>query len=117
MKILLVEYDLAIRKAVERFLRAYLGDSLKLELACNTIEALGKDVWGPDLVITDWHMATQGEGAVVVEHYKNLPEPVPVIVMSGDCVCGQAIAIGASRYLSKPFNPEELATAILELTT
>lgn len=68
---------------------------------------------GADLVITDMHMPIM-DGLETVAAIKKLNPEVPIILMTGQFEedAQQAINIGVSSFLSKPFRMEELLRAV-----
>jgi DNA-binding response OmpR family regulator len=68
----------------------------------------------PHLVISDLRLP-DGDGLDVVRAARGLPEPAPVIVVTGypsDETRRAAIAAGACAFLSKPFSAADLLAAI-----
>lgn len=76
----------------------------------------------PEIIITDLQMPGMS-GFELIEEIKksSLYKRVPIIVLSGQSNSSERVKclkLGASDYLAKPFNPEELklrATNILDL--
>lgn len=76
----------------------------------------------PEIIITDLQMPGMN-GFELIEEIKksSLYKRVPIIVLSGQSNSSERVKclkLGASDYLAKPFNPEELklrATNILDL--
>ena len=70
----------------------------------------------PDLVITDLHMPGR-DGFSVIEALKPLivESHLPVLVVSGDAAVesrNRALSLGARDFVSKPFDPTELALRV-----
>ena len=75
----------------------------------------------PDLVITDIVMPEK-DGIEVVTELRRMNARVPIIAISGHDSIGMrefllrsAQAFGAQRTFAKPFDPDELLDAVLEL--
>jgi DNA-binding NtrC family response regulator len=74
--------------------------------------------WGTkrhyDIVLTDIRMPDIG-GMIVLRDVKRAKPSVPVVVITGYATVKsavQAMKLGASDYLEKPFTPEELLNAV-----
>ena len=77
------------------------------------------DTVRPDLVLLDV-MMPGGSGLSVLEHVRNAPElkETPVIVVSAFAADRDHLAAfeaGASGFLKKPFDPDELSSLVTEL--
>ena len=73
----------------------------------------------PDLVLLDV-MMPGGSGLTVLEHVRNAPElkETPVVVISAFAADRDHLAAfeaGASGFLKKPFDPDELESLVNEL--
>ena len=73
----------------------------------------------PDLVIMDWRLGDT-DGATLLPKLlaAHAGDPPPVLVLSAyatDEKEGQALAVGARRFLSKPLRPDTLLAAIQEI--
>jgi DNA-binding response OmpR family regulator len=74
----------------------------------------------PDILILDWHMEPVS-GLEFIEELKNRPEVddmPPVIVLTGDNTPEtrrEALAVGATDFLSKPLDPSEVLLRIRNL--
>jgi len=74
----------------------------------------------PDLLLLDWHMERLS-GLEFIEHLKNRIPPddlPPVLVLTADAshdTRREALAVGASDFLSKPFDPSEVLLRIRNL--
>lgn len=111
-RVLLVEDDLLIQKAVHAKLKRQ-----GFEVTCcnDGKEALEKiQQEGPDIVLTDL-MLPYFSGLEVVSAVKKSERPIPVIVFS---VMGQeetveeAFRLGADDYITKPFSLNEVVIRI-----
>lgn len=111
-KILLVEDDVSFCKMLENFLtrKAY-----HVETAFSAEEAkikIKNDNF--DLVITDLRLPNYDGIELMSEFKKDFPQ-IPVILMTGYSdvnTAVKAIKNGASDYISKPFNPEEVLLVV-----
>jgi two-component system, NtrC family, response regulator HydG len=113
-KVLLIEDDLTYSKIIKNFLEK---NGYKVE-ACTGVEA-GKSLFGrltPDLVITDYRLP-DGTGMQVLEHIISSDHPSPVILITNYSDIRTAVKsmkMGASEYITKPVNPDELLLAVNE---
>lgn len=96
-------------------------DEFEVAAAANGLEGLRKLVsFKPDLVISDCLMPVMTGTEMLKEIHASYPEfvSVPFIFLSAHADRShieEGIAIGASRYVTKPVNYEELLTLITEL--
>jgi len=68
----------------------------------------------PHIMVLDILMAPVS-GFAVLKSLRNLAHP-PVIAMSAQASCGpEALGLGASAFLGKPFDPSELVSEIKRL--
>ena len=112
----LIEDDASIRNLFAEELR-YRGYSVIV--ARNGSEALDRlDMMTPDVIVLDLMMPVM-DGWTFVEHYRNQAgrRPVPIIAVSaeGDLPPGYE-ALGVTAFLRKPFDLNELANCIAQLT-
>jgi CheY-like chemotaxis protein len=106
--------------ALRELMRISLGPDYAFEEAADGTEAIELlDRIHPDLVLVDVMMPGQG-GLAVIEHLRGSPEHVhtPVIVVSAfssEPDRAAALAAGATAFVGKPFDPDELASLAEEL--
>lgn len=111
-RILLVEDDVAFCKMLENFLTR---KEYNVETAFSAEEAktkIKKDNF--DLIITDLRLPNYDGIELMSEFKKEFPQ-IPVILMTGYSdvnTAVKAIKNGASDYISKPFNPEEVLLVV-----
>lgn len=111
-KILLVEDDVSFCKMLENFLAR---KEYSVETAFTAEEAkikIKKDNF--DLIITDLRLPNYDGIELMSEFKKEFPQ-IPVILMTGYSdvnTAVKAIKNGASDYISKPFNPEEVLLVV-----
>ncbi len=111
-KILLIEDDVSFCKLLEKFLvkksflvtTAFTAEEAKIKI--NNEEF--------DLVITDLRLPNY-DGIELMTEFKKSHPAIPVVLMTGYSdvnTAVKAIKKGASDYISKPFNPEEVLLVI-----
>ncbi len=111
-KILVIEDDVSFCKLLEKFLTknnyeistAFSAEEAKIKAKNETI----------DLIITDLRLPNY-DGIQLLSEFKTDYPKIPVILMTGysDVTTAvKAIQNGASDYISKPFNPEEVLLVI-----
>jgi DNA-binding NtrC family response regulator len=111
-RILIVDDDSSVRQLVETILSAkgYL-----CETACDGAEALNRAVTGSfDAVITDVVMPHM-DGITLTRKLLNWNPLIPIMVMTGyldSKFADDAVDAGASDFISKPFNVEELSLRV-----
>lgn len=72
-----------------------------------------------DVVLTDIRMPDIG-GITVLRDIKKAKPSLPVVIVTGYATMGsatQALKLGASEYLEKPFTPDELSQAVSKAIT
>jgi two-component system response regulator HydG len=111
-KILLVEDDTAFCDMLAKFL---VRKSFEVETAYSAEEALSKiETEKLDLIITDLRLPNYDGIELMMQFKKKLPT-VPVVLMTGYSDVSTAVKAmknGASDYISKPFNPDEVLLVI-----
>ena len=111
-KILLIEDDISFCKLLEKFL---IKNSYAVTTSFSATEArnaVKKETF--DLVLTDLRLPDD-DGIGLMTEIKSAFPDVPVILMTGYAdvnTAVKAIKNGATDYISKPFNPEEVLLVI-----
>jgi two-component system, NtrC family, response regulator HydG len=111
-KILLIEDDISFCKLLERFL---VKKAFDVAIAFSAEEArlyVKKESF--DLILTDLRLP-DADGIVLMTEFKTSHPEIPVILMTGYSdvnTAVKAIKNGASDYISKPFNPDEVLLVI-----
>jgi two-component system response regulator HydG len=116
--VLIIEDDVAFAQLLVRFLQRH-GHVVSTASRVQTgISALKAEVF--ELVLLDYRLP-DGEGWEVLQYLRGQGSPMPpVIVMTtfNDVKTAvRTIRSGASDYITKPVNPDELLLAIKEATT
>jgi len=111
--IFIVDDDLSVRRSLARLLMSAGYDVV----ACATAEEfLALDVARPACLVTDVRMPGM-TGLDLLEALRSSGRDLPIILSSGDAdaaTAAQASARGAFRFVSKPFEPDELLGALEE---
>ena len=111
-KILLVEDDISFCDMLAKFLAR---KSYEITTAYSAEESLSKiETSTFDLIITDLRLPKY-DGIELMQKFKKKFPDVPVILMTGYSDVNTAVKAmknGASDYISKPFNPEEVILVI-----
>lgn len=111
-KILLIEDDISFCKLLEKFL---IKKSYDVSIAFSAAEAktaIAKETF--DLILTDLRLP-DSDGIVLMSEFKMTYPEIPIILMTGYSdvnTAVKAIKNGASDYISKPFNPDEVLLVI-----
>jgi CheY-like chemotaxis protein len=121
-KILVVDDNLVIRKVVERNLKSS-GYQVTLAVdASEAITAIKKEI--PDLILLDlifppdpMDVGMHWDGFAIIRWLHNMSEAshVPVVIISGTDPAkyrDRCLAAGATAYLHKPLNMDELIATI-----
>ncbi len=117
-KLMVVDDSNIIRNRIQR---AYDSDDFMLVASANNgIDAVEKfQTHQPDVVTMDLTMP-QMDGLECIEKLVKLDENVRILVVSAlsDKATGiEALSLGASGFLCKPFSDEELMSALRELVS
>lgn len=115
-RLMIVDDSNIIRNRIQRI---YNSEQFRLvTTASNGLDALNKfDIYHPQVVTMDLTMP-QMDGLECIEKMVNKDPDVKILVVSAlsDKATGiQALELGASGFLCKPFSEEELAEALDEL--
>ncbi|HET6863198.1 MAG TPA: response regulator [Pyrinomonadaceae bacterium] len=119
-KILIVDDSRTIRRMIAKSLASI--HKTTFEEAENGLEAIERLVLGPvSLMVLDLNMPEM-HGIEVLKFVRSRPAyrsmPVVVLTTRGDEVSqADAMAAGASLYLTKPFSPQELESKVRQLLT
>lgn len=116
--ILIVDDKPEIARVISMFLRSSYSTHIALG-GSQAIEYLEKSKEAPDLIISDVRMPDM-DGYEFIRAVKNNPSTnnVPIIVLSSVESSADRIRLlemGASDFVLKPFNPEELKVRIGKL--
>jgi two-component system response regulator AtoC len=112
-EVLVVDDDQTMRQYLTHFLSS-AGYSVECVASGNDAIARLSSGQSPDVILLDVMMPGM-DGLEVLGHFKKLKPALPIVILSG---LGQvktvveAIKLGASDYLSKPFEDQELELTI-----
>ncbi|MDR7209699.1 sigma-54 dependent transcriptional regulator [Flavobacterium piscis] len=111
-KILLIEDDISFCKLLEKFL---IKKAYDVSIAFSAAEAkLAMQKESFDLILTDLRLP-DSDGIVLMSEFKMSYPEIPIVLMTGYSdvnTAVKAIKNGASDYISKPFNPDEVLLVI-----
>jgi FixJ family two-component response regulator len=116
MLIAVVDDDLAVRKALSRYLRAAFFSVETFGCGAEFIEFLSG--YRPDCLLLDLEMKGIG-GYEVLRHICGTAHNFPVIIITGHADAGhrqEAFRLGADACLSKPVDGKLLLSTIASLT-
>jgi DNA-binding response OmpR family regulator len=112
MRVLVVDDEGIVLNSCRRILEP---EGYEVISAASAVEALAMvEKEYPSLLIADIKMPGK-DGIYLVRELKKRSRVVPVIMMSGYSTAetvAQALSIGASRFIAKPFTPEELLETV-----
>jgi two-component system chemotaxis response regulator CheY len=117
MRVLVVDDSSIIRRVVEQILEVLGHESVPAADGADALETL-RTTDGIQLILLDWNMPEMS-GIEFLRTVKADPdlEEIPVIMLTTESERRkmiEAIEAGAKHYLTKPFQPETLATKILQ---
>jgi DNA-binding response OmpR family regulator len=114
-KILLVEDDKKLAQTVQMLLEL---DSHTVEMAHDGTEAEGRlAAFDYDLLILDWDLPERS-GVDICRAYRSRGGSTPVLMLTGKHSINEkeeGFTAGADDYLTKPYNPRELAVRVKAL--
>ena len=117
MKVLVVDDSAIMRKVITQILEMLGHDSVPAANGLDAFERL-KEHEDVRLILLDWNMPEMN-GIEFLREIKARPglSEIPVIMLTTESERRkmiEAIEAGAKHYLTKPFQPETLATKILQ---
>ena len=117
MKVLVVDDSAIMRKVIEQILEMLGHESVPATHGLDAFEKL-KEHADVRLILLDWNMPEMN-GIEFLRAIKDRPglSEIPVIMLTTESERRkmiEAIEAGAKHYLTKPFQPETLATKILQ---
>ncbi len=115
ISVAVVDDDESVRRALARLLKS---ESIEVKGYGSGTEFLeGVGTTEPHCVILDLHMPDLN-GFDVLRHFARMQYQCPVIVMTGHDspkARAESLALGAVKYLAKPFDAELLVAAIRQI--
>lgn len=115
MKILVVEDDPLMLKLIEQTL---VGQGFEVSANQDFKSAIAQmNLFDPDLIITDIIMPS-ASGFEIISVVKSSSKSIPVLVISAideESTVFEALSLGASDFIIKPFTPSELLERISNL--
>jgi len=111
--VLLVDQDPSVRGVLTKALARFGHDALTASNAAETLHAVGTS--HIDLVICDWNMSGQVDGLELLRLLREEDRDVPVIMLTEFGTIEHAVSAmraGATHYLAKPFQNEQLQLTI-----
>ena len=117
MKVLVVDDSAIMRKVIEQILEMLGHEAVPATNGLDAFERL-KEHEDARLILLDWNMPEMN-GIEFLRAIKERPllADIPVIMLTTESERRkmiEAIEAGAKHYLTKPFQPETLATKILQ---
>jgi DNA-binding NtrC family response regulator len=115
MKVLVVDDEGIVLESCKKVLEAEGIDVIPAKSADEALSAIPREM--PDLLLIDMKMPLH-DGIYLMKELKKRNMDTPVIVMSGystDETIGEADAMGACRFLPKPFTPDELVETVRQV--
>jgi two-component system chemotaxis response regulator CheY len=117
MKVLVVDDSAIMRKVIEQILEMLGHEAVPATNGLDAFERL-KEHEDVRLILLDWNMPEMN-GIEFLRAIKERPAlaDIPVIMLTTESERRkmiEAIEAGAKHYLTKPFQPETLATKILQ---
>jgi len=119
-RVLIVDDSSVMRKIVGRSLRQAGLDVLQVLEASNGSEALSLARENPlDLILSDINMPLM-DGLEFVRQLRGIESAheIPVVMITteaGEALVVQALSLGASAYIRKPFTPEQIKERVIPL--
>ncbi|MGD9158366.1 MAG: response regulator [Desulfobacteraceae bacterium] len=108
-KILIVDDEKSMRTSLALALRSPSYETSQVENGLEAIECLRNTSY--DLLITDYVMPKM-DGLQLMKRIKKQYPSLPVLVISGDAPVQKFIEAGASGFLQKPFDVDEIKNLV-----
>jgi two-component system response regulator AtoC len=112
-EVLVVDDDQLMRQYLTHFLSS-AGYKVECSVSGNDAIARLSSGQSPDLILLDLKMPGM-DGLEVLAHFKKLKPALPIVILSGSGqvkTVVEAIKLGATDYLTKPFEDQELELTI-----
>jgi DNA-binding NarL/FixJ family response regulator len=114
MRVLIADDEIQVRSALRLHLEEGAGATVVGE-ADNSDDLLAKvEASRPDLLLLDWELPPSGGCAVLRALQAAWPELVVFVLSGRPEVRSEALAAGATAFVSKGDSPEHLLAAILD---
>jgi CheY-like chemotaxis protein len=117
MRVLIVEDEGLIRMLVRDLLEEAGFDCRDASDADEVTAILDDDSgWQPDLLVTDYNLGPGPDGVAVARICRRRLPGLPVVYATGnpECLVSQTLSV-RDCVLAKPFKPDELVAAVLEV--
>jgi DNA-binding NtrC family response regulator len=112
LNILVVDDDPVVRESCRRILQA---EGHQVRICAGAAEALAELARQPcQLLVVDVIMP-EFDGLNLIDHARRDSPDLPILVMSGyptPEIIASGRQMGATRFIAKPFTPDELAAAV-----
>jgi DNA-binding NtrC family response regulator len=112
MKILVVDDEAVVLESCKKILNSEGFEVALMSNVDDALAALDKERFS--LLLVDIKMPKR-DGLSLMDMLRKRKETIPIVVMSGystDKTISEAKQMGANNFISKPFTPEELLTAV-----
>ena len=116
-RVLVIDDDTDLRRTVSAILRVGGYKAVEAAGGEEALAVLAQEKC--DLVITDLYMP-RPDGVETIQRIRQADRDIPIIAMSGAATdqvspLDDAMSVGATRTLAKPFYPEDLLAMVTEL--
>ena len=119
-RVLIVDDDAGMARALRRGLSFHLKDRVVIDLATDGAEGLGKVDASLDILITDYQMPKMN-GPELIMLARHIAPRLKVILMSGDTGAAERLAVAVKdptiRTMDKPFAAAVLLALMAEMMT
>jgi DNA-binding response OmpR family regulator len=114
LKVLVVEDDPDLAALEAQLLEEH---GHRVEVASNGREALAAvERTSPDLILLDMKMPVMSGREFADEYRRARPSPAPIVVVTAaEDAQRRAAEVGASGWIAKPFDPDELVAHVMRL--
>lgn len=115
-KIMIVEDDPTSVKLLRILLEEVHGHEVAIARRGSEVLALALQT-PPDVFLVDYHLMDM-DGVTLIKSLRATPAfaKTPIVMASGLDVEQEALAAGANSFLTKPYEPDDLAQLFLTLT-
>lgn len=118
-RIIIIEDDQIIRESLKEILELNSYEVIAMESSMDLMKKIPK--FKPDILITDIIMPDMDGIEIIIEAKKTLPDIKLIAISGGGMIDSEnylytAKSLGADLTLKKPFAPDQLISAIKNLT-
>lgn len=115
-RIMIVEDDVTSVKLLRMLLEEVHGFQVSVARRGSDVMSIATET-SPDVFLVDYHLIDM-DGIELIRSLRSTESfaKTPIVMASGMDVSHEALAAGANKFLTKPYEPDELANLFKSLT-